>query len=322
MTVFELFAGAGGAALGLHRAGLECVGLVEHDPDACATLRAAGLGPVLKGDAADESLWRPADVLWASPPCQPFSQAGKRAASDDSRNGWPIVQAYIERMRPAWVIVENVPGLTMGSLWPYFSSQWVDWLEARYQHVRWTILDAADYGVPQHRRRVFVVAGPCAVRWPVATHCDPSREFLLGMEPWVTCGEALGLSGRIIGAGTNPHSQGAGHERTFRDITGEPAPTVAASLAGNRGPWVDWSRRESPEDEPPRTIGTKGNAKIGVGPTSRTLTVEECGILQGFPPDYPWQGRSKKSRYRQVGNAVPPIMAELIGRQVAREVAR
>lgn len=361
MRVLELFAGAGGAALGLERAGLEHAALVERDPDACATLRAAGLGPVVEGDVRDldaiEAVAGPSvDMLWASWPCQPFSQAGARKGAADDRNGWPWTVAAIDRFRPAWFLGENVRGHTMHSKdghpdpmrCPacYLERQVLADLRQRFAHVGYWVLDCADYGVPQHRRRLIVWAGPERLLPPSRTH--GSGMFT---RPWVTMGEALGIrpGDRCIGAGRNP--QHAGAPRTFRDLTDEPSTTVTAVQVGNAGPWVvaageTGQGRPRPMSRPAPTIGTKGTAYLlRPAPTvtttevkgtcgkhmkggpdrasdalwlatgRRRLTVPECAALQAFPAAYPWHG-TKTSRYRQVGNAVPPRLAQVVAKQV------
>jgi len=116
MKCIELFAGAGGAALGLEAAGIEHAALCEWDPHACATLRAAGLGPVVEGDVRDLDAiaavaGESCDLLWSSFPCQAFSTAGKRLGAEDPRNGWPWTVDAIDRFKPRWFLGENVRGL-------------------------------------------------------------------------------------------------------------------------------------------------------------------------------------------------------------------
>ena len=108
MNAADLFAGAGGSALGLSRAGFRHEVLVEHGRDAAATLRAAvaaGLldGRVVQADVSDLTAWRPrrsVDLLWASPPCQPFSTTGRRTGARDERDGWPLALAGIDAVQP------------------------------------------------------------------------------------------------------------------------------------------------------------------------------------------------------------------------------
>ena len=343
MRCLELFAGAGGAALGLERAGFTHTALVERDRDACATLRAAGLGPVVEGDVRDLSTieavaGRDCDLLWSSFPCQAWSHAGKRLGAEDDRNGWPWTVDAIDHFRPTWFLGENVRGLLSTD---YFDDTIMAQLGERFRHVGHWLLDAADFGVPQHRRRVFIWAGPSPLVPPTRTH---GPGMFTG--PWVSMGEALELgSERVIGGGRNA-SDGT---RSFRDLTDGPSTCVTAVQIGNYGPFVlhhprnteahPTQERPTPSTEPSPTIGGKGNQFIdrpaptvttadgqGVGSADsrnilqqtigrRRLTVEECATLQGFPVDHPWQG-TKTSRYRQVGNAVPPALAYAVGCQV------
>ena len=113
MKVLELFAGAGGAALGLEAAGLEHLACVEWDEDACSTMRAAGL-PAVQGDVRDLSLYEgmAPDLLWSSFPCQAWSNAGKRKGAQDERNMWPATIEAVDFTGPTWFVGENVVGLT------------------------------------------------------------------------------------------------------------------------------------------------------------------------------------------------------------------
>ena len=308
MRAIDLFAGAGGASLGMHRAGLELVQAVEMDSAACETHRAALPGcPVWEGDIRD---WSPpaAELWWAAPPCQAWSSAGKRLGVDDERNGWPWVWNAIDRAAepPLWLIAENVPGMTHhrtngcgSSSCPgcYLEQTVYSELRSRFAHVEARILNAADYGVPQARKRLFIVAGPRPYQWPIPTHCDPTAALLLacGRLPWRTMGEALelGSEARAIGGGRNPQSAAVAHKRNYRDLTDEPSVTMTAEQIGNRGPWIEDGSR-------------------------RRLTVGGCAILQGFP-ESPWKGNLSQ-QYRQVGNAVPPPMAEALVQTLSEEL--
>ena len=343
MRCIELFAGAGGAALGLEAAGIEHAALCEWDPHACATLRAAGLGPVVEGDVRDLDAiaavaGESCDLLWSSFPCQAFSAAGKRLGAEDPRNGWPWTVDALDRFEPRWFLGENVRGLlchsSEGHPDPlkcprcYFEGVIMRDLRARFAFAGWWLLDAADFGVPQHRRRVILWAGPVPLMPPAPTHADPatlSQGGLFGprLLPWVSMGGALGLSGASVEAG---YPDG-------RDVTGEPSPTVV-------GHWGKDGERSNQRvrvvaghlARPSPTVSAVGEMKgsgpgghpekmqrasdaLFLGTGRRRLTVEECAILQAFPDDHPWQG-PKVARYRQVGNAVCPPMSEAVGRIV------
>ena len=439
MKVLELFAGAGGAALGLENAGCEHLACVELDEDACDTLRAAGL-PAVHGDVRDLSLYEglQVDLLWSSFPCQAWSTAGKRKGADDDRNGWPWTVDVTDFVEPTWFVGENVVGLTnhkgacnrgrkcIGKKKcpaAYFHEVILSDLERRFDWVGWTVLNSSSFGVPQHRRRVFIVAGPHPIKWPEATHGDPNTPqadmFRPALKPWSTVRDALGLSAwrtatgmsgdgvpgipkspdtpscqpvaggkalgglygwdevqldggrnsdnnpgqerphtleepaptingkgnqmlRVIGGGSNPHGPGRGHERNYRDLSEGPCTTITASQIGNAGPWVvssKWHKGKHPEllDKPSAVVsateykGTNGKESTGWtangGPSRasdtlwlstgrRRLTVDECARLMDFPSGYPFQGETKQSRYRQVGNAVTPIVAQKIAEQI------
>lgn len=339
MKCLELFAGAGGAALGLEAAGFDHLALVERDPDACAVLRAAGLGPVVEADVRDletiQSVAGPScDLLWSSWPCQPFSIAGLRMGAMDGRNGWPWTVAAIDRFQPTWVMGENVRGLlSHTSICPqphpepdrcprcYFDATIMADLRARFAHVGWWLLDAADFGVPQHRRRVIVWAGPEPLTPPAATH-GPG----MFTRPWVSMGEALGLGPqRVIGGGRNPTSD-PNDRRTYRDLTDGPCTTMAG-WSGNAGPWVVAPGRPA-HDRPAPTITVADGQGLGSATARsrveqaigrRRLTVEECARLQDFPAGHPWEAaRTKASGYRCVGNAVPPTLARVVAEAVLR----
>lgn len=307
MRILELFSGAGGATEGLLAAGLDVVRCVEWDEHADATAKAAG-HPSVRGDVRDRSLLAglpPIRAVWASPPCQAFSTAGKRRGALDDRNGWPWTLDVVDHVRPEWVICENVTGLTQHSAdcdrrgpvdqcaGCYYERWIIPEFQRRFAHVTHTILDAADYGVPQNRERCILVAGPRPFRWPTPTHGAPRDAAQIGLwsqrRPWVTVREALALPPEIaeIQSGvcdTDPGTHGVA--RTVDTV----APTVPVS-----------SRLY---------IGPKGGRR-------RSLTVAESARLQSFRGGYPWTG-TVGQQFRQVGNAVPPLLARALGESLLR----
>ncbi len=300
MRVLELFAGAGGAALGLEAAGFTHAALVEWDEEACATLTMAEIQGVLRTDVRSLDLepMRGIDLLWSSFPCQPFSTAGKSRSQEDDRNGWPGTVRALDRVSPTWFVGENVPGLLRhkrscavagGPLAPsgacpgcYLELSIMPDLRARFAHVHAWVLDAADHGVAQHRVRLFLVAGPAPLAPPTPTH-GPQRAA-----PWVSAADALGL----------------------------PAEEATLQAGVCR---VDKGRRGAarPLSRPSPTIASASFMYLRSGDAIRKLTVRECSAIQGFPVDYPFCGRVM-SQYRQVGNAVPPRLAEAVARVIAR----
>lgn len=298
MTVVELFAGAGGASLGLLRAGLEEVRAVEWNRDACETRRAAGLR-CDEGDVRDPAHYTgvTADAVWSSFPCQAWSTAGKRLGKDDPRNGWPWTVEVLDRVRPTWFMGENVPGLTFhkGACVPgrcaedcarlYFEGTILRDLGERFAWVGWRILDSARFGVPQNRERLYLVAGPRPIRWPEETHAPPDELRQGGLfgnarRPWVTVREALGL--RVQGIAT-AHEAGVSIDSRERvDLMHRPAPGEPdVSRHRPRGPLgvvEDPKHPHARPDAPAPTIRSGGaghssppmwlNATIGSSQTS------------------------------------------------------
>lgn len=320
----ELFAGCGGAALGLHRAGWRHLACVERDPAACATLSAAGL-PAVEADVREID-WSPwaggVDLLWASPPCQAGSAAGQRRGRHDERDGWPWTFAAIDALRPTWLLAENVRGWTFhrpgcaragrdrGCVGCYWDGVVLPGVRARFPFSGVWALDAADYGVPQHRRRVILWAGPVPLRGPPPpTHGGPAA---LGpdLQPWVTLGRAVGdtLNRRSCGRRRcYPCTLAYGRACKEPWRLDQPAPTVTTTEEkGTRAHAPTWDLHGGPDRASDAAFLVAG---------IRRIDIEEGLVLQGFPPDWPLQGGAHQ-RYAQVGNAVPPALAQACGRAV------
>ena len=322
MRAIELFAGAGGAALGLEQAGIEHAALCEWDASACATLRAAGLGPVVEGDVRDLDAiaavaGQSCDLLWSSFPCQAWSVAGSRRGAADERNGWPWTVAAIDRFKPRWFLAENVRGLTFhtrkgGCGDPqrcpgcYLERVILPDLRARFGHAGYWVLDAADYGVPQHRRRVILWAGPVELTEPKPTHRDPKThaDVFDTRQPWVSMGEALGLAGG-----------GVDYLRGRRTPVSQPAPTIRAGgnrsgqdgrMEGGKAPYL--------HNATPRIIGGGRNASDGTR-SFRDLTDEPSTTVAAAQIGNagPWvygEGTTGRCRPHHMGEPGPPIKAK------------
>ncbi len=319
--VLELFAGCGGAALGLSRAGWRHVACVERDEAACATLVAAGL-PVLRADvrAVDWAPFASVDLVWASPPCQPGSAAGKRRGPADERDGWPATLAALDALRPTWFLAENVLGWTFhaascqvggGCVGCAWEREILPALAARFPFSGTWRLDAADFGVPQHRRRLIVWGGPVPIPPPAPTHADPAHADVRGLTRWRTLGEAVGdtlfaddvCDRRACYPCDGSHGR-ACTEPWRRD---RPAPTVTTTeVKGTRAHAPAWGMNGGPD-----RVSDAAFLVAGI----RRIEVDEGLVLQGFPRDWPLQG-TREDRYRQVGNAVPPELSRAVGSAV------
>jgi DNA (cytosine-5)-methyltransferase 1 len=279
MIAVDLFAGAGGASLGLHRAGFDVIGF-EYWTKACDTHNANGIICHLHNlalSSCDPAIPQ-CDLLWASPPCQPFSNAGDGEGEEDDRDGFPWTLRIIGKILPSVVIIENVKGLTFDKHVDYFGGVLRSLGDLGYEW-DWKVLNSADYGVPQTRERCFIVARRDGGRivWPAPTHTPGDSLFLA---PWTTMASAMGWTN---GAHLLDYRQSSGTgEPITCDLTDRPAPTVTVAAQWQ---WI-------------------------VNGTIR-FTIADVAKLQGFPDDWHWIG-TKNDQARQIGNAVPPIMAQVL----------
>jgi DNA (cytosine-5)-methyltransferase 1 len=379
LTAVELFAGAGGLGMGLSLAGFQHRAVVEWDRWACDTIRAnqRQSHPLVtdwtlyESDVRDvdyTALAGPIDVVAGGPPCQPFSLGGKHSAQRDRRDMFPAAVEVVRRLRPRAFVFENVKGLLRESFAHYFGyvllrlefpdlarrgdEPWDEHLRRlqrhktsgaasglRY-HVVFQLLNAADYGVPQARERVFIVGfrDDLGARWafPRPTH---GREALAA-EKWITgaywdrhqvpAGEREAALGRVrVDA-----SEGRRPWRTVRDALAglpdpETEPVAAALIQGHRfQPGVRFYKGHtgSALDQPAKTLkagdhGVPGgeNALVRPDGSGRYFTVREAARLQCFPDAYGFHG-SWSEVMRQLGNAVPVTLAHIVGASVARRL--
>ena len=322
--------------MGFIQAGHEIAWAIEHDKHACATYE-RNIGDVVRADVRDIDFAQLSEIdcLIGGPPCQPFSVAGKGLGEADVRDCVPEFVRCLSEARPAWFVMENVSGLENKTNWPYLRDVLMRMRGLGYV-VEYRILNAADFGVPQIRRRLFVVGTTTdnPIRWPESTHTDPARAanvFLFGgepMKPWVTVRQALGWPFDFPSPAVVALVVKSKRARSEASID-QPSVTIAAD---GREAIALRIRNESAQhglgadlDEPSITIRGKGpmlepegTKSKSVAKAIRRLTPRECAILQSFPPDYCWMG-TKTAVYRQIGNAVPPLLAKAIA-EIERSV--
>ncbi len=323
----DLFAGAGGLSLGLRAAGFAVTAAVESDADACATYRSHHRTTrIFDQDIAtvDFGAMRGCFALVAGgPPCQPFSVGGKRLAGDDPRNGMPQFLRAVAELAPAAVLMENVAGMATSSKRPYLADV-IGQLEALGYTTAWRVLQAADFGVAQKRQRLFIVGcrGP-AFPFPLPTHGRatgrphrPAGSVIDGHQPVGQLNDAIVTYARRPSLRPGPY-HGHLYNGGGRPIElARPAPTLLASMGGNKTPWVD-TLSIVPQYHAHLMSG--GRPRQGRVPGARRITVEEAALVQGFPPATTFAG-PRSSQYRQVGNAVPPLLAERLGQALARHL--
>lgn len=382
MRSVELFTGAGGLAMGVSAAGFSPAAMIEWDRDACDTLRencqrklsaVAGWPAVVEGDVREfdySTLRHPIDLVSGGPPCQPFSMGGKHRAHEDRRDMWPEAVRAVRELRPRAFIFENVRGLVRETFASYFEhivlqltypelgpkagEAWAEHrarLERRHTSGRglgleyrvvFQVLNAADFGVPQRRPRVFIVGfrSDLELQWsfPKATH---SREALLHSQ-YVT-GEYWDR--HKVARRTRPTADNLSsavrerlrRERSFgrpwltvRDAIADlPAPRLHTDPPGilnhrlNLGAKAYPGHTGSPLDDAAKTLkagdhGVPGGENMLAFPDGRVryFTVRESARLQCFPDEFAFHGSWTESM-RQLGNAVPVGLAHGVAKSVA-----
>lgn len=322
MRVIDLFSGAGGLSLGLKRAGYEVTACVEINRDAMETYSIHEPGAVHYNQdvrtVAFDKYRGAVDLVVGGPPCQPFSIGGLRQASLDSRDMIPEFTRCLKEVQPEAFIMENVPGLLLKRTRPYFDTVLARLAECGY-HLNWGILNAVDYGVPQKRRRLFVLGSRRSqLRFPAPTHGEGrsrphvSALAVLGSEP---IGDAPACAVRYARNPDLRPSPYAGHVYNGggRPINpAGPCHTILASSGGYKTHWID-TLGIAPEYHAHLRKG--GAPRDGEVPGARRLSVEECAIIQTFPRDLVFAGR-RSSQYTQVGDAVPPDLGFMVGSSV------
>lgn len=303
-TVLELCAGGGGQTLGLERAGFECIGAIEIERNACETLRLNR--PELRVEQSDIRNIRGrdffgVDLISAGVPCPPFSIAGKQLGSDDERDLFPEALRIIREANPTAIMLENVPG--------FASAKFIDYRRTLLQSLRklgyevgWRVLQASDFGVCQLRPRFVLVAlkpkKATGFRWPAKrpTTSTVGRELvdLMASRGWPG---ALRWAERANAIA--PTIVGGSHKHGGPDL-GPTRARAAWRLLGVDGLGI--------ANEPP-------DAEFPVDGIPR-LTTRMVARLQSFPDEWTFFG-NKTRAYRQVGNALPPRVAEVVAEAIA-----
>lgn len=342
-SLLSLFTGAGGLDIGLQAAGFEVRGCVEKDEDARETIRQNYKWPLIEEPDLDQT--PPAklaaeigiqsgqlDLLSGGPPCQPFSKSGQWqgiARMDDPRAS--TIVSYldvVEELLPKVMLLENVMGIVSREPNKQHATHAIDTLEGRLERInlkhstnyqpKVLCIDAANYGVPQHRQRAFVVA--CRegtdIEPPLPTHGDNG-------DPFVTAWDAIGDLGTCV---VDPELK----------LTGKWAgliPTIPEGMnyqyhtdRGDGLPLFGYRTRywsfllKLARGLPSWTIQAQPGPATGPFHwENRKLSVRELARLQTFPDSVEFRG-SYRSAQKQIGNAVPAALAEAIGLHIRTSV--
>lgn len=320
MKALDLFSGPGGLSLGMKRAGIEPVACVEKSKDAVATYDAhTPDAEHYRSDIRSISFERYrgiVDVVFGGPPCQPFSTGGLRRGTADSRNMFPEFVRTLKEVRPAAFLAENVPGLATRNRVRYLA-ELLNEFEALGFNVSWNVVSAADYGVPQKRRRLIIVGMKKGTFWfPKPTHGPDARIPHVASSTVIDKARPFGeppdcpvIYAKYPDPRRSPY---AGHVYNGGgrpiDLSG-PCHTLLASAGGYKTHWID-TMDIAPDYSAHLMAG--GAPREGAVPGARRMTLEESALIQTFPADM-WFAGSRSSQYTQVGDAVPPVLGHALG---------
>jgi DNA (cytosine-5)-methyltransferase 1 len=328
-THVSLFSGCGGFDLGLRQAGFKTIYANDLDFDACQTYRSI-LGDISNGDITQIKIpkikGRP-DVLTAGFPCQPFSNAGSRKGiADDRGNLFQTAIDIVKRLKPRTVIFENVRGiLSFSDGKNLLIANICRQLDKIGYDVTFSLIDASLHHVPQKRLRVFIVGverikknGFFTFPSPIFRSDLTLADTILNIHgPTVNQDELIQLNPQAITIGDMVPEGGS-----WKDIPYEKLPPRLQKIWDNieRYRWPKFYRRFH-RNEIAGTITAAfkpENAGVWHPIEKRPLSVREIARIQSFPDWFEFTGRSIKSKYQQIGNAVPPRLAYEIANQLVK----
>jgi len=323
LNLISLFAGCGGSSLGYKAAGYDIRLAVEWDKVAAGIYRDNfPETPIFQGDIADlpiadaKELARlqdgGLDVLDGSPPCQGFSTAGMRHYTDDRNQLFKEYVRILRGLKPKAFIMENVSGLRKGKMKLMFAEMTKALKDSGYR-VSCRELNAWWYGVPQTRTRLIWIG----IRDDLSF--EPSHPKPVVRRP-VSVKQALGIDALVDVNQYNKDSDWNSTAHTLRTKTPKIAlekemqPLIDTSppkLAGSFSFPQNAERDGKPLDKPSGTLAAIRPSSITDGMEVRYINIEEAKILQSFPEDFHIE------KYKYIGNSVPPLMAEAVGKHVA-----
>lgn len=338
LSAVSLYCGAGGLDLGFERAGVRVRWAVDRDRFAIETYNAnltpnGCCGDVLEVDPP-EGL-RP-DLVIGGPPCQGFSVIGRMDPGDPRSRHVDHFFDVVERLAPRAFVMENVKALAANPRWQHIRERLLDRAAEMGYRQRLFILNAENFNVPQSRERMFLVGvrdgGSIEPPFADTAGRPPTvRAALQRLPTFGMPGNDAGCRARVIPASNPIMRPTAFRGSLLFNGSGRPleldapAKTLPASMGGNATPIVD--QEELANGAEPWVVGYHGRLRAGGAPLKRAprrlrrITVQEAAALQTFPLDWRFAG-PRVAQYRQIGNAVPPNLAEAVARSVVRALER
>jgi DNA (cytosine-5)-methyltransferase 1 len=334
VSVIDFFSGCGGTSAGFRQAGLGIAGAIDHDHDSAATFQtnfheANVIDRDIRDVSADEVHAMVPDgvrLFAGCAPCQPFSRHNKyQSDADPRRNLLQVFQQFVTTLHPEFVVVENVPGLQNRSTHGPLDN----FLRALTDHgyeTKVSVLRALEFGVPQERKRLVIVASRLGVPMlPRATHVVTKR-------PACTVRKAIGHLRPLDDGGVD------GLDPDHAAMRLSPANKTRIRATPEGGDRRNWDQSLVSDchlvhgghtdaygrmwwDRPASGLTTRclsySNGRFGHPEQDRAVSLREAALLQTFPSSFRFKG-SLTSRGRQVGNAVPPLMARKIAQALLK----
>lgn len=306
MKVVSIFSGGGGMDLGFKKAGVEIIFVNDIDKQACETYeKNFKIKPILS-DIRKIKKFPKADILIACNPCQGFSEIGLREENDPRNTLYKEIFRCLRQVKPKCVVMENVIGLMKLYKGKFFKQILNNFKRLGYD-VKWQILNAKDYGVPQDRKRIFIVATRKKLnldyQFPKVSHGTKSK-------PYVTLRDAISDLRKpketeyCLYKSWSFFYLSRNRRRKWNEVS-----FTIQSLAGNIPLHPSCPPMKFIEED--RYVFTKSDKHY------RRLSTLECARIQTFPDSFKFVG-AKTSQYRIIGNAVPPLLAKKIAKSVLK----
>jgi DNA (cytosine-5)-methyltransferase 1 len=327
LTHISLFSGCGGFDLGFHKSGFKTIFANDINEDAAETYR-YNIGDICTDDIRKVALpkfKKRTDVVTAGFPCQPFSNAGSRKGLEDGRGTlYQSALSVVKQTKPRAVVFENVRGILSFKIDGKLLIQEIcEELDELGYNVTFSLIDASRHHVPQKRLRLFIVGidknekqGKFAFPQPIDRSDLTLKHTIFDLKnKALNQNELMQLNPQAITLGDMVPEGGS-----WKDIPYEKLPDRMKKIADNMAKyrWPNFYRRFH-RDEIAGTITAAfkpENAGVWHPIEQRIFSVREIARIQSFPDWFGFQGKNIKSKYQQIGNAVPPRLAFEIAEQV------
>lgn len=335
IDVFDFFSGCGGTSCGLQSEGFNIKFALDNDKNAIETFKAnfskaqvmianiQDIKPELLSDIIGK---RKNPLLFCGcAPCQPFSKQNQNKFDNDPRRSLLMeFSRFIDIWRPEYVLVENVPGIQKIDLNGPLNN-FLEFLSSINYHYSFDVLPAADFGVPQRRERLVLLASKLgAISLPAATHGPKTDRPYSTVKEWIFDLEQLGAGETSLDDGD--HQAAKLSKMNLKRI--QNTPEGGGRESWPKELWLDCHKNHKGHtdvygrlhwNKPASGLTTRcisfSNGRFGHPSQDRAISVREAACLQTFPRTYRFQG-NLISKARQIGNAVPPLMAKQLGRHI------